>query len=382
MRFAACLVLVGAAIASTGIAAAAPSEPSREQLLRSLPLRFEQDAQGRWTSHGSGFAFLFDRQATFFHAADSTVQLTFEGASPDASFEASGSMAAANYFIGHSYRSAAGFSHLERRAIYPGVDVVFYGKGQQLEYDFNLAPGADPSRIRMRFSGAGEAEVNARGEIVLKLGSGELVQRVPVVYQKRGSESVAVEAAYTMAPDGSIGLKLGKYNRARALVVDPAILYTAFLGGSYADGGVAIAHDSQGFLYLGGYTYSTDFPSGGSVVQPFPPLSASAPRVPWVMKLNPFTSNPNNVIQYADLFRRRVELGPQGYGGRRHGQNLYRRSHAHAGSAGHVRSLSDDPTEYQCSEHRFCCNHRSQPGGVGWLGLFEFLRRRNRDQRN
>ncbi len=291
-------------LSASGMLAAAPSEPSPDQLLRSVPLPFEQDAQGRWTSHGAGFAYQFDRSATVLRAGDSAVRLSFEGANTEASFEASEAMAApVNYFVGRTFRSAQAFSRLSRKAVYPGVDVVFYGHGRQLEYDFNLAPGADPSRIRMRFEGAGEVSVDPRGEVVLKLDAGELIQQLPVVYQKRASgEVVAVEAAYRIAPDGTVGLELGKYNRAEALVIDPAILYTAFLGGTYADAATAIAHDANGFVYLGGYTYSTDFPAGGNVVQPFPPPSLSSPSVCWLIKINPFASNPNNVIMYSTYF--------------------------------------------------------------------------------
>src|SRR5579863_3573502 len=112
MRFAASLVLIGA-----GVLTAAPSEAAQDraadQLLRSIPLRFEQDAQVRWTSRGAGFAYLFDRSATFLRVKDGTVRLTFEGANTAASFNASEPMLApSNYFIGHSFRSAEGFGRL------------------------------------------------------------------------------------------------------------------------------------------------------------------------------------------------------------------------------------------------------------------------------
>ncbi len=303
MRFAASLVLIGA-----GVLTAAPSEAAQDraadQLLRSIPLRFEQDAQGRWTSRGAGFAYLFDQRATLLRVKDGTVRLTFDGANTGAAFSASEPMLApSNYFIGHSFRSAEGFGRLGRKGVYPGVDVVFYGNGQHLEYDFNLAPGADPSKIRLRFDGADSVSVNERGEIVLKVGSGELVQQVPVVYQRNESgDTIAVEYSYRLAADGTVGLALGDYNRAEALVIDPSILYTAYLGGSYADSATVIAHDSNGFVYIGGYTFSTDFPAGGNVVLQFPPGSASSPSLCWVMKVNPFASNKNSVIIYSTYF--------------------------------------------------------------------------------
>ena len=299
MRFAASLVLL-----SAGVLTGAPTEPSPDRVLRSIPLRFEQDTQGRWTSRGAGFAYLFDKSATFLRVKDGTVRLRFEGASAAASFNASEPMLApSNYFVGHSFRSAEGFGRLGRKSVYPGIDVVFYGNGQHLEYDFNLAPGADPSRIRMRFDGADSVSVNERGEIALKLGSGELIQQVPVVYQKsKSGETVAVESSYRLAADGTVRLVLGQYNPAEALVIDPSILYTAYLGGTYADSATVIAHDSNGFVYIGGYTFSTDFPAGGNVVLQFPPGSASSPSLCWVMKVNPFAANKNNVIIYSTYF--------------------------------------------------------------------------------
>ncbi len=125
-----------------------------------------------------------------------------------------------------------------------------------------------------------------------------------MVYQRRHSgEVVAVEAAYRVAPDGTIGLALGKYNRAESLVIDPAILYTAYLGGTYADAVTAIAHDASGFIYFGGYTYlHLIFQPAATWSSRFPPPSAQAPSACWVMKLNPFAPNPNNVIMYSTYF--------------------------------------------------------------------------------
>jgi hypothetical protein len=287
---------------ASSLFAGAAKEPSPKQLLRSLPLRFEQDAKGQWTSRGSGYAFLFDRNATRLHIAGRTVSLAFEGADAGATFApAQPSSLVTNYFISKSYRAAAGFARLSRPSIYPGIDLVYYGNNGNLEYDFDLAPGADPSRISMRFDGADHVSINDRGEIVLDLGdAGKLVQQLPQVYQRRRSgELVAVRGAYRVRADGSIGVSLGKYNRAQPLVIDPSIVLTAYLAGSFADAATAIAHDGAGFLYLAGYTYSTDFVEVGQPVQVFP---GAPSRDCWIMKLNPFASDPNNIIVYASYF--------------------------------------------------------------------------------
>lgn len=304
MRFA--IGRAAALVFLSGLLYAAPSPsaalPSPNQVLKSVPMRFEADAQGRWTSRGAGFAFLFDRHATLLHVGGRTIELTFEGANSDAAFDAAGpSPVRTNYFVGKSYRSATAFSTLRRAGVYPGIDVVYYGKGGSLEYDFNLAPGADPSRIRMRFEGADRVSVNDHGEISLDLGAnGQVVQQLPQVYQRRASgELVAVPAAYRRDADGSIRLKLGKYDRGHTLVIDPSLVFTAYLGGAFADSATAIDRDSQGFLYLAGYTYSTDFDEVGNTIEPFPTVPG---RNCWLMKLNPQASDPSSVILYSTYF--------------------------------------------------------------------------------
>ena len=294
-------LLLGLGLVTAGALAASPRTGQANALLRSLPLRFEQDARNRWTSHGPGYALLFDRRATYFQLGRNTLRLDFEGSNAAAKFEPlQPQQAPTNYFVGRQYRSKQGFSRLRRSGLYPGIDLVYYGSGDRLEYDFNLAPGADPARIHMHFEGADEVSVTARGDLVLKLGSGEVVQQAPVVYQRRASgEVVAVESRYRMGAGGDIGVVLGDYDPAGPVVIDPAVVYTAYLTGTNADAATAIAIDPKGFIYLGGYTYSVDFPAGVSGPQV---LANQNVRDGWIMKLNPFASDPNNVIVYGTFF--------------------------------------------------------------------------------
>jgi beta-propeller repeat-containing protein len=280
---------------------AGPSKDAAAAALRSAPLRFEQDTQGRWTSRGAGYAFRFESGAAELRLGDRAVSLSFAGSASQGAFEGADRMSApTNYFVGRKYRSAAAFSHLRQRAIYPGVDVVYYGNGSQLEYDFDLAPGADPSKIRMKFEGTDGLRVNDRGEIVLSVGSGEVVQQTPVVYQRRDSgEVVRIDARYRFLDHGEIGVTLGIYDRSSALVIDPALLYSAYLGGTYGDAAISIGHDAEGYLYLAGYTYSSDFQAGGDVVQV---LQKVGTRDAWAMKFDPFASDPGNVILYSTYF--------------------------------------------------------------------------------
>ena len=265
---------------------ASASAPPRLQ--DAVPIRFEKQpagSQARWATHGFGYACAFTDRAAFFRAGDRTVRLTFPGANAAAPFEATGPASTnTNYFIGTSYASVPGFARLRRQGIYPGIDVVYYGNGRQIEYDFEIAPGADPSRIRMRFDGADAVRLNERGGIALTLGSREVTQLAPVVYQRTArGEIVGVEARYQMDQRGVARLKLGKYNPTGALVVDPAIVYSDFLNGTTgADAAIAVAHDAQGRIYLAGYTYSTDFPMVGGSYQ----TTQGGGEDVWVVQVN------------------------------------------------------------------------------------------------
>jgi hypothetical protein len=291
----------------------AASAPAPAKLLERAPIRFEPNSglrpgPIRWTARGRGYSFAFSDSATLLRVADRTVRLTFPGSNLAPSKRSSANhrfqgeqqqRAPTNYFLGlknneQKRLSVPAFARLRESGVYRGIDVVYYGNGGELEYDFEIAPGADPSRIRMRFEGADAVRLNDRGEIVLMLDSGEIVQHPPVVYQRRASgEIVNVAAAYRIARDGTVRLALAGYNPDEPLIVDPSISYAAYLSGAIADFGLAIAHDSQGILYLAGNTYSVDFPNTSNAYQ-----AANAGNLDiWLMKLDP--NGGSNAIVYS-----------------------------------------------------------------------------------
>ena len=194
--------------------------------------------------------------------------------------------------------SIPAYSRLRESGVYPGIDIVYYETGREIEYDFEVAPGADASRIRMRFDGADHVSLNDRGELVLALGTGpnqgSITQRAPSVYQRRESgEIVAVNAHYRINRDGSVGVDLAGYDRAAKLIVDPTITYSAYLSGSGTDEGVIVTHDAKGLVYMAGDTVSNDFPLAGNSAQEFTGGSQDV----WLMILDP--SQPATAIQYA-----------------------------------------------------------------------------------
>ena len=265
--------------------AAAP-DPKAVKLLDTAQIRFEAvSGQAAWQARGLGYSFWFTKDAAVLHVGKRTLDLTFPGSDPQARYQGSDRFqASTNYFIGNTYKSVPAYGRLHRAGIYPGIDVVYYGNGGEMEYDFEIAAGADPSKIRMRFDGADHIALNDRGEVTLKLGDDEIVQRTPVVYQRRASgEIVKIDARYGLAKDGTVRVTLGEYNRAGALVVDPAISYAAYLNGGESDWATSVAHDAKGNIYLAGNTWSVDFPATADAEQ----TTNAGNQDIWVMKLNP-----------------------------------------------------------------------------------------------
>ncbi len=172
-----------------------------------------------------------------------------------------------NYFVGRDARAwrtnVPAYARVRYAEVYKGVDLVYYGAQGRLEYDFQLAPGADPRPIRLRFDGARSARVEENGDLVLSTEGGEVRQHKPVAYQLIGGERREVAAGYSRTKDGRFGFALGRYDKSLPLVIDPVIVYSTYLGGAGAEQGLGVAVDSAGGAYVTGSTASANFPVAG-----------------------------------------------------------------------------------------------------------------------
>ena len=182
------------------------------------------------------------------------------GANPSAAITGSDELPGkSNYLIGNDpakWRTGvAHFARVTYRQLYPGVDMVYYGHGGELESDFIVAPGADPKKIQLAIQSGGQTRVDARGDLVL--GDGQNIEvrlRKPVAYQITGGTKHEVPVRYRLGGKGKVTLALGAYDRKLPLVVDPVLSYSTYLGGSNLDNGTAIAVDSSGSAYVTGGT--------------------------------------------------------------------------------------------------------------------------------
>src|SRR6266542_3161600 len=192
-----------------------------------------------------------------------------------------------NYIIGRDAsgwrRNVESFAKVRYRSVYPGIDLIYYGNQRQIEYDFVVAPGADPNVIRLGFVGLDQVNIDAQGDLVLKTANGEIRQRKPVAYQEVDGIRREITCSYALKDKQEVGFELGEYDHTRPLVIDPVMAYSTYLGGgSDANYPGSIAVDAAGNAYVTGVTYALDFPTSNPL-QPNPAGNGDV----FVAKLNP-----------------------------------------------------------------------------------------------
>ena len=284
-------------------------------LTANLPLSFEPNhgqtnSQVRFFSRGPGYnVFLTPTEAVFAVPAlqtsaglphdvvakkkrerESVLRMTLQGANPQALTKGTDQLPGVkNYLIG---RNSSGwqtdvptFRKVRYEEIYPGINLSYYGTQKQLEYDFEVTPGADPGLIRLVCDGA-NALIDDQGDLVLKLKDGELREHKPVIYQELNGQRVAVDGRFVIRRGREIGFEVGAYDEDRTLVIDPTLVYSTYLGGPGNDSGSSIDIDNSGNIYITGTTGSTTFPTQN----PYQPAIAGLEDV-FVTKLDPTGSS-------------------------------------------------------------------------------------------
>ena len=173
-----------------------------------------------------------------------------------------------NYFIGNDPRKwrtdVPTFRAVRYEKIYPGIDLVYYGSQQQLEYDFEIAPKADPRTIRLTFDRRVTVQISDSGDLVLRASAGEVRQQKPVVFQEIDGSRRLIEGRFVLRGKRQVGFDIAAYDRAKPLVIDPTLIFSTYFGGSGDDLGSSIAVDSSNNIYLAGTTSSADLPLRGA----------------------------------------------------------------------------------------------------------------------
>ncbi len=278
-----------------------------------LPLGFEQnlgqtDPQVRFISRGSGYElFLTPQEAVLSLRYSkpmgrsplerlayrralrktegtekvSVLRMHLEGANPTPEVVGLNRLPGrTDYYIGNDPKKwrtdVPSYAQVQYQGIYPGVDLIFYGHQRHLEYDFVVAPGADPKAIALDVQGARKLRIDRRGNLMMSVSGGEVELEKPIVYQEIKGNRREIAGKYTLASNHRVTFAVSEYDPDLPLVIDPALSFSTYLGGNGLDSADGIAVDSSNNVYVAGMTSSTNFPT----VNPYPlPGAQSYPTV-------------------------------------------------------------------------------------------------------
>lgn len=254
-----------------------------------LPLAFESnqgqtDSRVKYLARGNGYTvFLTPTQTVFtmspgsrqphkFGSDSRTLQadksaeifMSLVGANPKPVIAAANELPGqTNYYIGNNPKNwqlgVKQYAAVNYGNVYPGVDMAFHGQQRQFEFDFVVAPHANPAPISFGVQGSQKIATDADGNLILSSSIGNVTLHKPVAYQDRNSSREPVDARFVIEANNTVSFQLGAYDHSRELVIDPSVTYATYLGGSAEDEGLAIALDSAGNAYITGQTKSPLF---------------------------------------------------------------------------------------------------------------------------
>jgi hypothetical protein len=276
MRLLSSSVLAAGLFTAGLVAAPDPRLQQAQTALERLPLRFEAN-QGQWdpailyTARAAGYRLLLTEHGpSLALPGGKNVDIGLAGSNAAPQIEALDRLPVrTNYFIGRRDRwrgDIPNYARVRYRGVYPGIDAVYYGNQNELEYDFVVAPGADPRAIRFQVSGTARLVLTPEGDLAIESGGRRIVQKKPLVYQESadGSGRREVAARYTMLAGHSVGVRVGRYDPTRPLVIDPVVTYCTYFGGDGADQITAMTMGPNGQLYIAGTTDSSAQPAIGN----------------------------------------------------------------------------------------------------------------------
>jgi hypothetical protein len=286
------------------------SRPDARAILGQLPLIFEPnqgqaDSKVKFLARGSGYSLLLDPtgavlalqtapESRFGHN-EKFVRMKLVGANPAAATAGADPLPGkSNYIIGndpHQWHSGIPqFAAVQYASVYPGIDLVFYGNQGHLEYDFKVAPGANPTQPELQFEGASKLELSGGDLILTGEDAGGLRLQAPNIYQREGERRQPVAGRFVLRSGNRVGFEVGPYDHSRELVIDPELSFSTYFGGSGAVTSPSVAVDVAGNIYLVGSTTpnATGFPGQSISTQIGPGNNI------FVAKINP--SQPPTVV--------------------------------------------------------------------------------------
>jgi hypothetical protein len=241
-----------------------PSSASAATAYGQLPLAFEVN-QGQapkpidFLARGNGYTLDLTAQNAHLDLGGTALDLHLVGAGTSSAVGLDPLITRTNYLVGNDpsqwHTNIPNFGRVEYQNVYAGVNLVYHGNQGQLEYDFVVAPGANPNAIKLSIQGAQSITLDAQGNLVLHTAGSDVTEQAPVVYQDIGGVRQSVAGKFVLEGN-TVGFQVGAYDPTQPLVIDPTLSYATYIGGggTFATGSAmyAIAVDSTGAVYLTG----------------------------------------------------------------------------------------------------------------------------------
>jgi hypothetical protein len=249
---------------ATGFTTLAAS-PERSLPVFFLPNAGQADPALRYVVQTPELRAGFALDSAIFEIHGTQLHVHFAGANRNVELQGLEAMAAhANFLIGGdpaAWRTGVPtYRGVVYRNLYPGVDMNYTGSDSKLKSEFRVAPGANPGQIRMEYPDADSVSVDVHGDLVVRAGTAELLDRAPVAYQELNGFRHPVQAGYRILDGKGVAFDLGDYDVSQPLVIDPVISYSTYFGGTAQSAVMAVATDLTGNLYAAGWTEAVDFP--------------------------------------------------------------------------------------------------------------------------
>jgi len=169
-----------------------------------------------------------------------------------------------NYFLGNDQTKWASnvplYGNVVINEIYPNIDVKYYFDGKNIRYDYIVKPGADISKLKMKFEGQESVRINESGELVIKTSLGEVTNGKLYSYQNNNGKQQEIACNFIKNQDGNISLNVNSYDKTKDLIIDP-LVYSTFIGGTGGDEGRSIRTNTDGNAFITGSAGSQNFPT-------------------------------------------------------------------------------------------------------------------------
>jgi hypothetical protein len=225
--------------------------------------RGQLDASVRYMAKDRHMAVSFEQSEIVLRIADSVVTLGFAGANPGCRIEARRPQSGPIHFLigavpDPNPEDVPSFGEIIYRELYPGIDLSYGSENGRLKSEFHVRSGADPGSIRLQYEGAERVEIDALGALVLHTAAGILREEAPETYQIAHGRREPVASRFRIQIDGAVTFDVGAYDRERTLIIDPVLTASTYLGGSGFENATAVAVDSTGYIYVAGWTDSSD----------------------------------------------------------------------------------------------------------------------------